>query len=69
MATNELTHIAADGSVRMVDVSDKAITARLAKAAGRISASGFSISGARFFPSSGKRVLVKDGWQSARMVG
>lgn len=39
MGTDELTHIAADGSVRMVDVSDKAITARLAKAAGRISMS------------------------------
>jgi cyclic pyranopterin phosphate synthase len=39
MATDELTHIAADGSVRMVDVSDKAIKARLAKAAGRISMS------------------------------
>ena len=39
MATDELTHIAADGSVRMVDVSDKAITARLAEAAGRISMS------------------------------
>lgn len=32
----ELTHIAADGSVRMVDVSEKAITSRLAEAAGRI---------------------------------
>ena len=33
---NEMTHIADDGSVRMVDVSDKPITARLAEAAGRI---------------------------------
>jgi cyclic pyranopterin phosphate synthase len=32
----ELTHIAADGSVRMVDVSEKAVTSRLAEAAGRI---------------------------------
>jgi cyclic pyranopterin phosphate synthase len=32
----ELTHIAADGSVRMVDVSEKAVTLRLAEAAGRI---------------------------------
>jgi len=39
MGTDQLTHIAADGSVRMVDVSEKAITARLAKASGRISMS------------------------------
>lgn len=32
----ELTHVNADGSVRMVDVSDKAVTARVAEAAGRI---------------------------------
>jgi cyclic pyranopterin phosphate synthase len=32
----ELTHIATDGSVRMVDVSEKAVTSRLAEAAGRI---------------------------------
>jgi cyclic pyranopterin phosphate synthase len=38
MAT-ELTHITTDGSVRMVDVSEKAITARVAEAAGRISMS------------------------------
>jgi len=34
--SNDLTHIADDGSVRMVDVSEKAATARLAEAAGRI---------------------------------
>ena len=34
--TAELTHLAEDGSVRMVDVSDKAITSREAVAAGTI---------------------------------
>ena len=33
---SELTHLDADGSVRMVDVSDKPITSREAVAAGRI---------------------------------
>jgi cyclic pyranopterin monophosphate synthase len=33
---NRLSHIAADGSARMVDVSAKAVTARQAVAAGRI---------------------------------
>jgi cyclic pyranopterin phosphate synthase len=32
----ELTHLSEDGSVRMVDVSEKAVTARVAKAAGKI---------------------------------
>ncbi len=34
--SSELTHLAEDGGVRMVDVSDKAVTARAAVAAGSI---------------------------------
>ncbi|MCH2665674.1 cyclic pyranopterin monophosphate synthase MoaC, partial [bacterium] len=37
--TPELTHLDQDGSIRMVDVSEKAVTSRVAVAAGLISMS------------------------------
>jgi cyclic pyranopterin phosphate synthase len=44
---DKLTHIDADGRVRMVDVSDKAATKRIAKAEGRVLMSGVALDLAR----------------------
>lgn len=44
---DKLTHIDADGRARMVDVSDKAATKRIAKAEGRVLMSGVALELAR----------------------
>jgi cyclic pyranopterin phosphate synthase len=44
---DKLTHIDADGRARMVDVSDKASTKRIAKAEGRVLMSGVALELAR----------------------
>jgi cyclic pyranopterin phosphate synthase len=44
---DKLTHIDADGRARMVDVSDKAATKRVAKAEGRVLMSGVALELAR----------------------
>lgn len=44
---DKLTHIDADGRARMVDVSDKAATKRVAKAEGRVLMSGVALDLAR----------------------
>jgi cyclic pyranopterin phosphate synthase len=44
---DKLTHIDADGRARMVDVSDKAATKRIAKAQGRVLMSGVALELAR----------------------
>jgi cyclic pyranopterin phosphate synthase len=44
---DKLTHIDADGRARMVDVSDKASTKRIAKAEGRVLMSGMALELAR----------------------
>jgi len=44
---DKLTHIDADGRARMVDVSDKAATKRIAKAEGRVLMSGVALERAR----------------------
>lgn len=44
---DKLTHIDADGRARMVDVSDKAVTKRVAKAEGRVLMSGVALELAR----------------------
>jgi len=44
---DKLTHIDADGRARMVDVSDKASTKRVAKAEGRVLMSGVALDLAR----------------------
>jgi len=44
---DKLTHIDADGRARMVDVSDKASTKRVAKAEGRVLMSGVALELAR----------------------
>lgn len=46
-ATGGLTHVRADGSAHMVDVSGKAVTAREASAAGRVLLSAAAVSALR----------------------
>ena len=59
-----LSHVGADGSARMVDVSDKAVTAREAVAAGRIT---MSLKAVQMATSGGNR--KGDPVQTARLAG
>ena len=60
----KLSHVAADGSARMVDVSDKAVTAREAVAGGRITMSAEAV---RIATSGPNR--KGDPVQTARLAG
>ena len=63
-AKKRLSHVGADGSARMVDVSDKAVTAREAVAGGRITMSAEAV---RIATSGANR--KGDPVQTARLAG
>lgn len=64
MSEERLTHVRADGSAHMVDVSGKAVTARSASAAGRVLLSAAAVTALR-----GEGVPKGDALAVARVAG